>query len=419
MNILVVADDLTGATDTALQFAKMNREVVIITPGENSVNFGPEASLLVLNTETRGLTPSEAHKKVRAQLAVLGDWEPQLVFKKIDSTLRGNIGSEIDGLMTAYNLDLAAIAPAYPENGRYTIGGYQLVHGSLLEDLELASSGETQEMGSFVPSVLAAQTRRRIGHVGVETIRHSDVMGNTQAFLHLGGGLLVFDSATPRDMDKVVAGLAALNGRVLWVGSAGLAAALARSLQLDQPTKNGFGANQPLKPQGQVLLVAGSQNPVTSGQVGKLIQSGKASLLAVPVRHLIDETSLQDYINRGLQLLKGGRNLALTIDQTEEKNPPKRDVSDRIAQRLTAIAAAIAQAWPLAGVVATGGDIALHTWRQLNLGNLSVTGEIEEGIPVCVGRHGKEELLFVTKAGGFGGESALLKAVTMLKGEGV
>ena len=133
-SIGIIADDLTGANDTALQFFMKgsNAEIVldINSLNENHLNVETWA---VCN-ETRNIAPFDAGKIVYDTTKILKEkFGIEYFYKKIDSTLRGNIAVEILAMLEATEYDAAIVAPAYVQEGRITIGGYQLLKGVPIE----------------------------------------------------------------------------------------------------------------------------------------------------------------------------------------------------------------------------------------------------------------------------------------------
>ncbi len=128
--ILVVADDFTGACEMAAVFARPQLPIPI---GVNTHTATPDAAVWVVNTETRNVTAEEARAKVE-DLFTAGRKHPEsILYKKIDSTLRGPIGSEVEALRSVSGCTNVLFAPALPSQGRTTVAGRQLVWGVPLE----------------------------------------------------------------------------------------------------------------------------------------------------------------------------------------------------------------------------------------------------------------------------------------------
>ena len=125
--ILAIADDLTGALETGAKFASRGLTSRVTT--EPGLTARPEVDVLVVDTETRHLPGGEAADVVRGLAAAAVEFTPWLIYKKTDSTLRGNIAAELRALQQVMPDRELIYAPAYPEMGRTVKEGRLLVHG--------------------------------------------------------------------------------------------------------------------------------------------------------------------------------------------------------------------------------------------------------------------------------------------------
>ena len=120
----IVADDLTGANDTALQFFIKGSNTEIIFDTDENIQNHPNIGTFALTTESRNIDAKEAAQKVWEGAKKLKDnLSVEYFYKKIDSTLRGNIAVETLAMLDAIGYDAAVIAPAFIREGRITIGG--------------------------------------------------------------------------------------------------------------------------------------------------------------------------------------------------------------------------------------------------------------------------------------------------------
>lgn len=193
--------------------------------------------------------------------------------------MRGNIGKEIEALMSTGQFDLAIVAPAYPQKGRLTIGGYQLLNQQLLEDSEISRDPKFPITNSKISDIIGAQSSISVGEVEIRSIRSGRLAMEVRTLQQQGTRVIVADSATPNDLQIIAEQFA--GERVLWVGSAGLAEALA-----NRYPKLGFhrlesyverfnvertqDQEQLADPTAPVLVVAGSVSQVTRQQVETL-----------------------------------------------------------------------------------------------------------------------------------------------------
>ncbi|MFB0550944.1 MAG: four-carbon acid sugar kinase family protein, partial [Nitrososphaeria archaeon] len=134
----VIADDFTGACDVGVQFRKRGLETVVLAGAQSLTGFEGELDVAVLNTESRNAGPEDAYGKVRDSLGALRKIGARLVYKKIDSTLRGNLGAELDAIMDEAEVKAVIVAPSFPAQKRTTVDGHLLVNNTPLGRTEFA-----------------------------------------------------------------------------------------------------------------------------------------------------------------------------------------------------------------------------------------------------------------------------------------
>ena len=127
--VLAIADDLTGALEVGALFAAAGMRSVVTTGAVDAL----DDPVIVIDTETRHAEPGEAESIVESSAA---GWR-SLVYKKTDSTLRGNIGPELRALYRLYGGPIAYV-PAYPEVGRTVVDGSVYVDGVPLAETAFA-----------------------------------------------------------------------------------------------------------------------------------------------------------------------------------------------------------------------------------------------------------------------------------------
>lgn len=454
--VLIVADDLTGAGDTAVPFAKQGSSAIVYLDGNGGFAMQEHTDVDVLHTASRSLSPESAADRVRECVANV-DWSRySLVYKKIDSTFRGNIGSELDALLAAGEFDCAVVTPAYPKQKRVVMDGYLFVDGQLLEDTPIARDPVHPVGSSYLPALLQEQSRNEVIRVPVNELRKAvgDQLHEDSCFFSLASGVkrsgnrradagkpcYLFDAANEDDLQRIAAAARAARLNVLWVGSAGLAEVLADGMQdsRSQPLKQEAAANrmrQGLAASVQsssglhdVLIVVGSVHPVARRQAAYLRELGFGWLELDPVQLAsgyaeLTAAQLQAWV---ASRKTGGWVLATVCSDDQRKRLDlmcrehgwtSREAGARIADSLGRLAARMANEWTLRGFVLTGGDIACSAMNALGIDMLQVMGEVEAGLPwyrPC----GMQSSRFaiVTKAGGFGSEHALCLAAQVVGG---
>jgi uncharacterized protein YgbK (DUF1537 family) len=440
--IVVIADDLTGANDTGVQFAKKGfRTVSLFDPSKRQ--SGQAADVWIINAETRSLDPAEAYAKNKEMAAHLHLHTIPCVYKKIDSTLRGNVGIEINALMDDGPFDLAAIIPAYPANNRTTIGGYHLVNQVLLEDTEFARDPKSPVNESHLPTLLGKQTSRAVGHIDVRTVRgdRDRLVAAINSQHATGWRLIVFDAFDQSDMQKATEALVASGKRVLWVGSAGLADALSNELAPRGNLKplQFTDKGESVAIDAPVFVIAGSVSAITAEQIEVLRGLPKFRIVtADPLALLNEETAYQERMRVEAEIVSSIDDQLVPVLSTDSSESMRRAVAEwmertgesgfavgnAIADFLGEVGKSVFARRMLSGFVLTGGDIAYRTCLHLGVEALQIVSEVEEGIPLSVIIGGlADKLPVVTKAGAFGNRFSLVHAVekiyktTLIEGE--
>ncbi|RXX97177.1 hypothetical protein DD585_05980, partial [Klebsiella pneumoniae] len=218
--VLVLADDFTGANDAGVSLAEAGMSVeVAFTAGQPST-----ARALILNSDSRAMSAAAAADKVAALLRGAATFVPHWQVKKIDSTLRGNPGGELEAMMAAQGCRMTVVAPAYPAAGRHTRDGRCYVHGVPLDQTEFASDPKTPVSRAEISEIIAMQSRLPCLTLNA---------GQLPAALATAGEekrVLIVDAWEDSHLDQVIDAVAPHARETLLVGSAGLCEALARRL---------------------------------------------------------------------------------------------------------------------------------------------------------------------------------------------
>ncbi|MCB2262398.1 MAG: four-carbon acid sugar kinase family protein [Candidatus Thiosymbion ectosymbiont of Robbea hypermnestra] len=233
-SVVVIADDLTGAADTGVQFAAGGAPVYLMPAEALSPAHSPwpdGAAGISLYTASRDLSAQAAGERVQAAARALPDPRPRWLYKKIDSCLRGNPGAEIDALLDALGFAAALVAPALPAQGRATIDGIHRVRGAPLAQTRFARDPVRPIISSVVAEILARQSHHKIGGLSLADYGDSGrLQGAVRRERERGCRLIVCDAAEQAHLDRIAALVIQSPESLLPVGSAGLAASLAGQL---------------------------------------------------------------------------------------------------------------------------------------------------------------------------------------------
>jgi uncharacterized protein YgbK (DUF1537 family) len=352
-SLTILADDLTGACDAAVPFTAVCDSVCV------QINSEPWNGgwIKATTTESRDLPVSEAEARIRTIAARLPhDAE---LFKKIDSVFRGNTVAEITATLRYAHFDIAIIAPAYPVLGRTVRRGILYIHDAsahqtlpLIELLTGAGCSLTT-LPADMPADEAAAALRRC--------------------LSKPKPAILCDAVSQDDLTRVVTAARSLGTRILWIGSGGLAHALAAELPL-------LKSQSVIHPRtGHTIFFIGSPHPVTGTQVEHLrshATHSSSKALVCPV--VLGETTADDI-----------RRAVAAYDPAE-----------------------------IGCLFMTGGDTAHFICRGLGIHALRLEREFAPGVPLAIAEGGPfHGVSVVLKSGGFGEPDLLCRLLETCRPE--
>lgn len=388
LRVLIVADDLTGAMDSAGPFAGIGVETwVAAAPMHCDPESLGSARVVSVNTDSRHLSPGEAAARVRGIAQRLGMSRFDVIVKKIDSTLRGNVVAETLGLLDASGRAAAVVAPAFPAQGRTVRGGVVHVNGVALPQTGFARDALSPPPLAPLHQVFAeAQPGLRVALCGP-----SDRVGADASVR-----VWIVDSETDADLESTMNTARARLGSLLLAGSAGITRALARAC-----FTAATASPEPVKLSGTIVFAVGSRAVQSSEQVESLMQEPGTMVLRAPNGRL--ETGE----------IPAARNLVLkaTPDDAGREGDAEQVAAEMARHAIEAVKHTRAQA-----LVATGGDTAVALLTATGNPALQVLGDLMPGIPYARIRVGGLPVWLVTKAGGFGGRDTFREVARRLRG---
>lgn len=411
--MLILADDLTGAADCGVACAGHGLHTMVVL-GDSGTKV--RADVLSVDGDTRRLAPSEA---VSETARLLRDYllpEGMLLFKKLDSTLRGNVGEELAATLAVrrasadkHERTVIVMAPAFPAIGRITSGGQQLLFGKplvdspKLRDDPLPSRSDIAAVlraSRLHPEVLALELIRgacgALSKVMQTTAQHADV--------------LVCDAETEDDLRRVAEASMALGRRTVWAGSAGLARHMPLAAGLSRTS-----LHQPAQPLaiGPALFVVGSGSAVSREQIQVLASKSDAIVIRIACDVLIQVEQShrrQAYKMAIGSALNAGCDVAVFPDSSI---PIDSSIGPLISTALAAMVLPFADR--VGALVVTGGETARAVLQAWGITRLQLVREMEAGLPFSVTSGWSKELPVLTKAGGFGGPESLLRCLEFLR----
>ncbi len=371
----IQADDLAGACDTGAPFAARGLEtLVVVSDGDGPPALPREtAAVLVVDTESRAAPVEEARARARMAGSALKAGSPRILYKKVDSTLRGHVAAEVDGMLDGSGLAVALLAPAFPAQRRTVIDGCLRVEDRPAGETAIARDPAFPRTGASVLALLAAGGVRPVMSLPLPTIRRGRdaVAVGLHRFAGTGGRVLAADAET--DADLAILAEAAGDGATLLAGSAGLATALAARRG---PARLDERAAPPIRLRRPLVVVAGSAHPATRAQIERLGSRQGLEVIAPP------------------------------SDRGADDPARRRETAARLAD---AASARVERSRPGA-LLLTGGETAIKVLRALGASGLRLAGEFEPGVALGTLVGGPfDGLALVTKAGGFGDADTLVR----------
>jgi D-threonate/D-erythronate kinase len=395
MHAAVIADDLTGAADTGVQLVRAGYRTAVAFRGA-PIPPAEHLDAVALDTDSRAMPAGFAAKRVLEAGRAVRD--ARIVYKKVDSTLRGPVAAELATALEATGRDRAVVAPAFPSAGRTTVDGVQLVRGVPVHETEAKDDPRTPVREGHVPTLLATAFSSVLS-LGVEDL--TDPSTVRQALED--ARCVVADAVRDEDLEALVRAVPDPS-KVLWAGSAGLALAFGGVY----PGPHAGTTPVAPVPVHKVLVVVGSLSGVARGQLRSLAEEYGCQAVAVGGR----SGTVEEALGAARAALSGGGCAA--VHSAEE-----RGASDagEIVGALAGVVAGLSEDGLFDALVLTGGETAVVVARRLGAVGIRLEGEVEPGIPVGT-LIGPGAYRVVTKAGAFGEQDTLIRAVkTLLKSE--
>jgi uncharacterized protein YgbK (DUF1537 family) len=370
--ILVLADDLTGALEVGAKFVAAGvRSQVRIGPVLPR-NLQGASGAFVVDTETRHVEATEAAQRVQELAQTARRQQFKCIYKKTDSTLRGNIGAELTALIEAYAGSPLLYVPAYPQMGRTVRNGSLYVDGVLVGATCFAHDPLNPVKESHIPALVASQCRLPVRLRLVAEVEDAEPWSIT-----------ICDGETDSDVEAAARAFLVSSTLRLAAGPSGFATHLARLVDIPhfQP---------PDQPRARVgLIVNGSLHTVSLQQVEQAKREGFRSIKARSI---------------SFAPIHGGW---VILDQGIDAGRAAVDFAKGLAKSVCQLLAR----YPIELLLVFGGDTAYAIVEAFGNPPLYPLGEVMEGIPISrieakrlipyIGQR-DHDLYVLTKAGGFG-----------------
>lgn len=406
--ILIIADDLTGANDTGVQYKKSGFSTIVkVLPDSREDGTFDQYDVICINADTRPLSSQGAYNEVYTLTKKLKNKNFDYIYKKIDSIMRGNPASELEAVMDAMGFDVAIVAPSFPDNNRIIEKGI----------LNMPDQSQID-----VTKIFNDETKRKAVNIPLASVRQGEVFLKQAIKTKQNEGceIFVIDALTDDDLFIIRNTCNQIEDKKILCGSAGFAKQLSKKSY--EPPKTIHIINQ----EKITMIIVGSRNGQTAEQVKRVSDLYNAPIVLVDANEIRDgdyHKAIEDTEKSVMNLIVAGKKLivvsitslfedfAISLRNSEDENIK----SLRIAKCLGTVVKNINERVSIGNIISTGGDTSLQICNAFETVGIELEDEVASGIPMGKMIGGvADQMTIVTKSGGFGDRDALVKAVEYL-----
>lgn len=411
IKVLVISDDMTGNNDTGALLNQIGLDTVAAVADHISPEYLEGKDALCLNTDSRAMPADAAGKKVGR--AVQNYWKSgMLCCKRIDSTLRGNVGSEIDGMLDMLPGGFkAVVVPAFPRAGRICVGGHMLVHGMALTSSGAEKDPKTPVRSSLVTDIISQQSGRKVQNISLQEIQE-DREKLARTIRESDADILVMDAVSEADIERIADACRLARVPVVCVDPGSFSVRMAQ------------GCCEKRSGELKNLLVIGSLSAATRRQIAYFVKRESPLIYRVSAARLLkDFEAVREeaaaFLNENMAAYE---HICLLTDEKEVENGEDAGAgipaAEEISQRFTQIGAEFfhRRSGEIACVYLCGGDIAKDFLDHLQIEAIDIMDEV---IPLAV--YGKildenyKNVQVLTKGGMIGEDSTICDMINYAK----
>ena len=420
---IVIADDLTGSNATCSLFKKIGLRAASILKLQGDKNY--DVDVISYSTASRGLDKEEAYNKVSEAIKTLKNKDVLVYNKRIDSTLRGNIGTEINAMLDNLEDDrIAVVVPAYPDSGRIVVNKTMLVNGVLLENSDAGKDPKTPIKTSCVESLIQKDIKYSSTYFTLSDIAQpiEEIAKKIQEAIKKSR-VLIFDAVNNEDIIKISKAIINSDINIVTVDPGPFTLYYSKELQ----KKNHL--------EKKILMVIGSVTATTKKQIEYILQEEDIFLVKMKVEDFFEKETCLKEIERVISFVKKGivsydLFLVTTSPIGDEKkadlqklaenlNTTVEQISKIIANTLTeTVVKILKETEKFEGVYSSGGDITIALLEKLKAIGVEIR---EEVIPLAA--YGRiiggdfPNLKLVSKGGMVGDEKTIKLCLHKIKND--
>lgn len=429
VKLLILADDFTGALDTGVQFSGKGIRTQVVVSG-HWVEPDSDCDVIVIDVETRHVPKEKAYEIVNDVCQRAVKYGIRCFYKKTDSALRGNVGSELQAAADAVFGKNIVFVPAFPAMRRITVDGVHYIDGIPVKESVFGQDLFEPVMYDRVDELLRA-TGYRGGVIGVSKAERklqtaedwktqASEERRQKAAEAAKQQLFLYDAETDADLDEIAEAVSKKSDIPILAGCAGFAAKLPELLKL--PVKK----SGDVKLKENLVFLCGSVNPITKSQI---VYGEK---MGIPRIHLKPEEKLEisywdqpEGLGKIRQLAKDGMQHIIidsndeeghndTMEYAAKKGYSIEDVRVRISETLGYLLKKLIDAGMEGTYLITGGDTLIGFMKAIGVSELEPVNEIRPGCVLTSLNYQDKKHYVITKSGGFGQERLIEQLTRIL-----
>ncbi|MBS3679124.1 four-carbon acid sugar kinase family protein [Ornithinibacillus massiliensis] len=425
MKVGVVADDLTGANATGVKLSKQGFTAATVVFNDEIPEMD-ELDAVCIDTDSRYASDRIVINRVKNATEKFRTWGAQVICKRIDSTVRGKIGLEIDTILDEVGDDsVAVVVPSFPDSGRVCSGGYLLVNGAPVQETDVAKDPVMPIKQSYVPAIIEEQSKFEVAHIGLDTVLTDSAKIKAAFDSHIQDGkrIIVVDAVTDEDIEEIAEAMVQIQGVHLIPTDPGpLTASYARAY-----------SHQHVE-QSKVIVTVGSVTSLTGQQLHYLKDKTNSTPVYVAAEKLATmQDSWEVEVDRAVKeaLERIHQDDVLIITTHKEQNDlidfqsiaaKENATQDALAKRITDGLAKITRLvmeqtnYAIQGCFTSGGDVTASLCALSMASGIKLEDEV---LPLAaygtlIGGH-FPGLPIVTKGGMVGDKKSIFACVKYLK----
>lgn len=422
----IIADDLTGANDTALQFHVRGANTKILLDSECIPHDKKDIEVWALSSESRNCEAWEAVNRVeKAVKAFVENFSFEYYYKKIDSTLRGHIAMETLTILDILGYDASIIIPAFPQEGRITVGGYHLLKGVPIGRSEIAIDPHSPILESHIPTLLKSQLDEKqkalVGTIDLKTVMNGagPILFKINELIKEGKKLIVADATSITDIEQIALAINKCDKRLLPAGTASGAQVLGKFWLSGIERER-----EPIKlPKLPKFIVSGTATQITAEQISRLEHDDdyeNVNFIPLDTSDILKGVT-DDLTERILTNLKSGVTVVVHTsylianfdgfsDDSFNAELTKEKLAYMITDFLAELTKKVLEQIDVM-LITLGGETSYKCCTAIHSNELKLIDEVTSAISLCSDINGK---WIVTKSGNLGGTKTLIDILNYL-----